>query len=101
GAMQIRQAAETDPVLRKCCEFVFIVPPSMAELEKRLRNRSSDPEEQIKQRLAKAGYEISFWKKYDYLIVNDKLDAAVGKMKNLIRTLRLSTKRMPEDIFHV
>jgi guanylate kinase len=98
GAMQIREAAETDPVLKKCCEFIFIVPPSMAELEKRLRSRSSDSEEQIKQRLAKAGYEISFCRKYDYLIVNEQLDAAVGEMKNLIRALRLSTKRMPEDI---
>ncbi|MFA7185917.1 MAG: guanylate kinase [Victivallales bacterium] len=100
GAMQIRQAAEADTALKKCCEFIFIVPPSMAELEKRLRSRSSDSEEQIKQRLAKAEYEISFWKKYDYLIVNDKLDTAVEKMKNLICALRLSAKRMPEDIFN-
>ncbi|MFA6717037.1 MAG: guanylate kinase [Victivallaceae bacterium] len=100
GAMQIRQAAEADTALKKCCEFIFIVPPSMAELEKRLRSRSSDSEEQIKQRLAKAEYEISFWKKYDNLIVNDKLDTAVEKMKNLICALRLSAKRMPEDIFN-
>lgn len=101
GAMQIRLAAEADPVLKKCCEFIFIVPPSMAELEKRLRSRSSDSEEQIKQRLEKAGYEISFCGKYDYLIVNGQLDTAVGEMKNLIRALRLSTKRMPEGIFNV
>ena len=96
GALQIRHAAQDNPVLKKCCEFIFIVPPSMLELEKRLRGRSSDPEEQILQRLKKAEHEISFCHKYDYLIVNDKLDDAVNQMESLIRALRLNTKRMPE-----
>ena len=98
GALQIRQAALNDPVLKKCCEFIFIVPPSMAELEKRLRGRASDSEEQICQRLAKAEHEISFWRTYDYLIVNDELERAVSEMENLIRSLSLSIKRMPEGI---
>ncbi len=101
GAMQIRQAALNDPVLKKCCEFIFIVPPSMAELEKRLHERASDSEEQIRQRLAKAEHEIGFWRKYDYLIVNDELARAVNEMESLIRALRLNIKRMPEDIFNV
>lgn len=101
GALQIQQAALNDPVLRKCCEFIFIVPPSMAELEKRLRGRASDSEEQIRQRLAKAGHEISFWRAYDYLIVNDELERAVNEMESLIRALRLNIKRMPEGICNV
>ncbi len=101
GALQIQRAAENDPVLKKCCEFIFIIPPSMAVLEKRLRGRLSDSEEQISQRLEKAGHEISFCRKYDYLIVNDELNHAVNEMENLIRALRLNTKRMSEDIFNV
>lgn len=98
GALQIQSAAKHDPVLEKCCEFIFIVPPSLLELEKRLRGRSSDSEEQILQRLEKAAHEISFCRKYDYLIVNDKLDVAVSEMESLIRALRLNIKRMPENI---
>jgi guanylate kinase len=98
GALQIQHAAKHGPVLKKCCEFIFIVPPSILELEKRLRGRSSDSEEQIRQRLEKAEHEISFCHKYDYLIVNDKLDDAVGEMESLIRALRLNTKRMPENV---
>jgi len=101
GALQIQHAAKNDPVLKKCCEFIFIVPPSMLELEQRLRGRSSDSEEQISQRLKKAEHEISFCHKYDFLIVNDKLDRAVNEMESLIRALRLNTKRMPEDMFNV
>lgn len=101
GALQIQQATQNDPVLKKCCEFIFIVPPSILELEKRLRGRSSDSEEQIRQRLEKAEHEISFWRKYDYLIVNDELDKAVNEMESLIRALRLNTKRMPEGMFNV
>ncbi len=101
GALQIQRAAENDPILKKCCEFIFIVPPSIMELEKRLRGRSSDSEEQISQRLEKAEHEISFCHKYDYLIVNDELDYAVSEMESLIRALRLNTKRMPENMFNV
>lgn len=101
GALQIQRSAENDPILKKCCEFIFIVPPSIMELEKRLRGRSSDSEEQISQRLEKAEHEISFCHKYDYLIVNDKLDYAVSEMESLIRALRLNTKRMPENMFNV
>ncbi len=101
GALQIQRAAENDSILEKCCEFIFIVPPSIIELENRLRGRSSDSEEQISQRLEKAEHEISFCHKYDYLIVNDELDCAVREMESLIRALRLNTKRMPEDIFNV
>jgi guanylate kinase len=88
GALQIRQASLNDEFLKKCCKFIFIMPPSMEELEKRLRGRSSDSEEQINKRLAKAEEEISFKDKYDYIIVNDKFDKAVDEMKELINSLR-------------
>jgi guanylate kinase len=98
GALQIQRAAENDSILKKCCEFIFIVPPSIIELETRLRGRSSDSEEQIRQRLEKAEHEISFSNRYDYIIVNDELDKAVNEMENLISDLSLNTKRIPEGI---
>ncbi len=101
GAMQIQQAAENDSLLKKCCEFIFIMPPSMNELEERLRGRSTDSEEQINQRLKTAEKEISFRHKYEHLIVNDKLDRAVSEMENLIRNMRLNTKRMTENMCNV
>ncbi|MBU8902096.1 MAG: guanylate kinase [Victivallales bacterium] len=101
GAMQIQQAAENDALLKKCCEFIFIMPPSMNELEERLRGRSTDSEEQIKQRLKKAEKEISFRHKYEHLIVNDKLERAVSEMENLIRDMRLNAKRMTENMCNV
>ena len=71
GAMQIRQCSKQDSLLGTCCEFIFIAPPSLEELEKRLRTRASDSEEQIMQRLSKSTLEISYWKHYDYLVIND------------------------------
>ncbi|MCP3965497.1 MAG: guanylate kinase [Lentisphaerae bacterium] len=101
GALQIQAAAEKDELLKSCSEFIFIVPPSLSELEQRLRGRASDSEVQVKQRLEKAKHEISFWKKYDYVIINDDLEQAVTEMVSLIKALRLATKRMPEDRFNV
>ena len=101
GAMQIRQCSQQDPLLGKCCEFIFIAPPSLEELEKRLRRRASDSEEQIMQRLGKSKLEISYWKHYDYLVINDMLDAAVEDMKSLIRMTRKATRRLEEGLFNV
>lgn len=56
---------------------IFILPPSMEELSKRLRDRNTDSEESIARRLEKAGYEMSFADQFDVRIVNDALDKAV------------------------
>ena len=101
GAMQIRQSSLLDPLLGKCCEFIFVAPPSLEELERRLRNRASDSEEQILKRLGKSTVEISHWKSYDYLIINDVLDTAVEEMQSLIQMTRKATKRMAEGLFNV
>ena len=63
---------------------LFVMPPSIAELEKRLRNRSTDNDESIKKRLAKAEYEITFAEKFDQIIINDKLETAVRDAKSAI-----------------
>jgi guanylate kinase len=101
GAMQIRHCSLQDPLLEKCCEFIFVAPPSLEELERRLRNRASDSEEQILKRLGKSTVEISHWKSYDYLIINDVLDTAVEEMQSLIQMTRKATKRMAEGLFNV
>lgn len=64
---------------------LFIRPPSVAELEKRLRNRSTDSDDVIKTRIAKAEYELSFADGFDKIVVNDKLDVALEETENIIK----------------
>jgi len=99
GALQIRKAAESDPELKRSTVFVFIGPPSVETLERRLRRRATDSEEQIELRLANARRELSFWRNYDYLVVNGDLDQAAAEMTGLFRSFALRTACMPEDRF--
>ena len=94
GALQIRAAAEKNPELAKVCEFVFVGPPAVEVLEKRLRGRATESEEQILLRLAKAKEELSHWRDYDYLVINDDLETAVADFAGLIRAFRLRSCRM-------
>ena len=74
---------------------IFIQAPSVEELEKRLRNRSTDDEETIRKRLAKAKYEMSFAPQFDIIIVNDDLERAVDETYQVIKkflTTEISTK---------
>lgn len=64
---------------------IFIEPPSMAELERRLRDRNTDDEESVRRRLAKAEHEMSFAPKYDAVVVNDDLNRAVNEVAQLIK----------------
>lgn len=63
---------------------IFVKPPSYEELEKRLRYRSTETEDKIRQRMAKANTELGFAKKFDVVLVNDNLDAACEKAKDLV-----------------
>ena len=65
GTQQLRQQAGDDLV------SVFVLPPSHAELERRLRVRAQDAEEVVRARMAKANDEISHWAEYDYVVIND------------------------------
>ncbi len=100
GAMQIRAAAERDPELAAGTVFVFIGPPSVEILEKRLRGRATDSEEQISMRLKNACHELAFWNKYDYLVINGNLEKAVEEMTALFRSFALRTAVYPEELFH-
>jgi guanylate kinase len=66
------------------CLALFIRPPSIAELEKRLRDRSTDQEETIKKRLEKAEYELSFAPQFDRIIINDELKTAISETQRVI-----------------
>lgn len=63
---------------------IFVMPPSIEELEKRLRNRSTDSTDDIKTRIEKAEYELSFANKFDLVIVNDDLEKAIEEAENAV-----------------
>jgi guanylate kinase len=89
GAAQVREKM-TDAVT------VFILPPSYEILERRLRGRDQDDETTIKRRLAAAGREIDAFVRYDYVIVNDELDACVGALEAIVRAARCRTSHATE-----
>ena len=74
--------------------LVFIVAPSMAELEQRLRERRSDAAQDIARRLARARDEVAMWRSYDYLIVNRDLKDAVEQLAAVIQAERCRTARL-------
>ena len=76
---------------------VFLLPPSWAALEARLRGRGTETEEKIQKRLHNARQEVKYLSRYDYCIVNDDLDEAWRELRGIVRAKRLSTKRfLPE-----
>ena len=93
GAMQILEYGQHDELIRRCCETIFIMPPSVAVLEQRLRARATESEETMRQRLAKAEYELSFWPKYNYLVINDDLQRAIKQLRDIVLTAGCQTKR--------
>ena len=78
GARQVREAMP-DSV------GIFILPPSRAELERRLRGRGTDNEAVIRRRLADASADISHWSEFDYVVVNDDFATAVGALSDIVR----------------
>lgn len=100
GAMQIRERASSDELLKRCAEFIFIAPPSYDVLEHRLRKRGTESEEVIKKRLAESSTEMEYWDKYDYLILNDKLKEAADEFFNLVSSFKNSTRRIPDIGFY-
>ena len=77
GALQVREKI-------KEAVLIFIAPPSISELEKRLRDRHTETEENLKLRLSNAAKELELKDKYDYVIINDDLEKASHEIRNLI-----------------
>ncbi|MDH2926310.1 guanylate kinase [Lonepinella koalarum] len=82
GARQIRQKVQS-------VKSIFILPPSLQELERRLIGRGQDSEEVIVQRMSKAMDEISHYDEYDYVIVNDNFEQALTDLKSILRAEKL------------
>ncbi len=86
GTQQLKQV---DPDIVR----VFILPPSMDELERRLRGRGTDSDEVIAGRMERAAAEISHWAEYDYVLVNDDADVCAERAKGILQSERLRRNR--------
>ncbi len=87
GTQQLKQNARDDLV------SIFILPPSIEELERRLYARAQDSEAVVKGRMAKATSEMSHWAEYDYIIVNHDLDVSVAQVESILAAERLRRDR--------
>ena len=94
GAMKIREK-------RPEALFVFIAPPSVAELTRRLKKRGTETDEVIAERVSQAAGEIAAAEKYDYIIVNDALEDAVSDFFVVIRAEELKSENMGEILNEV
>lgn len=77
GARQVRESMPA-------CVSIFILPPSAPELERRLRDRRTDSDEVIAYRLKEARGDMSHWDEFDFVIINDDLDTAVGELETIL-----------------
>ena len=87
GTQQVANAARTDLV------SVFILPPSKAALRERLMTRAQDSDEVVAKRMAKAADEISHYREYDYIVVNEDLNVAVANVRAILAAERLRRDR--------
>lgn len=90
GGQQIRRSALSKDVIS-----IFILPPSIATLESRLRGRAQDSETVIADRMAKSRSEISHWAEYDYVVVNHDLEDAEEELRVILRAERARADRQP------
>ncbi|GAA4746545.1 guanylate kinase [Sphingomonas daechungensis] len=89
GTQQLRGAFGTDLVR------IFILPPSMAELERRLRARNTDSDEVIESRMKRAASEIGHWGEYDYVLINEDMDHCLHDVQAIIAAERMKRDRQP------
>ena len=89
GTQQLEYAFRTDLVK------IFILPPSMEELEKRLRDRGTDSAETIAFRMKRAAAEIGHWAEYDYVLINDDVDKCTEAVRAIVAAERLRRERQP------
>ncbi len=87
GTQQLREKARADVV------SVFILPPSAADLEKRLHSRAQDSQEVIRKRMSRASHEMSHWAEYDYIVINRDVDEAFAEVQSILKAERLKRER--------
>lgn len=89
GAMQVKKAYSE-------AVFIFLIPPSMRELKNRIVKRGTETQKDIDIRLNNALEELKFVDKYDYIVMNDKLDDAVNKVETIIAAEKLRVRRLKD-----
>jgi guanylate kinase len=87
GTQQLKESMRNDIV------SVFVLPPTIAALETRLRSRAQDSPEVVAQRMAKSADEMSHWPEYDYVIVNRELEESVAQVQAILTAERLRRER--------
>ena len=87
GTQQLREKARADVV------SVFILPPSAADLEKRLHTRAQDSVEVIRGRMSRATHELSHWAEYDYIVINYYVEEAFAEIQSILKAERLKRER--------
>ena len=87
GTQQLREKARADVV------SVFILPPSAADLEKRLHSRAQDSDAVIRGRMSRASHEMSHWAEYDYIVINHDIDEAFTEVQSILNAERLKRER--------
>ena len=87
GTQQLREKADRDLV------SIFVLPPSIPDLERRLRSRAQDSDEVIHARMAKAADEMSHWAEYDYVVVNSDIGTSLTNLKAILTAERLKRER--------
>ena len=90
GGQQVRNSA-----LGKDVVSIFILPPSIADLESRLRSRAQDSDDVIAGRMAKSRDEISHWAEYDYVVINHDVDQAEAEVQTILQAERMRRDRQP------
>jgi guanylate kinase len=87
GTQQLREKAASDLV------SIFVLPPSIPDLEQRLRTRAQDSEDVIHARMAKAADEMSHWAEYDYVVINKDIEDAFAEVQAILKAERLKRER--------
>lgn len=87
GTQKLKQSARDD------LASVFILPPSIAELEKRLHGRGQDTEDVVRRRMSRAAAEMSHWAEYDYIVVNADVATSVARVQSILVAERLKRER--------
>jgi guanylate kinase len=88
GARKLRESAKDDVVA------VFILPPTAAELEERLKVRAEDSDETVRRRMQGASNEIQHWDEYDYVVINHDVEQSVSALRAILAAERLRASRL-------
>jgi guanylate kinase len=87
GTAQLRKKVDRDFV------SIFVLPPSISDLERRLRSRAQDSDEVIRARMAKAADEMNHWGEYDYVVINTDIDRAFAEVRSILTAERINRER--------